>query len=166
MTAYFCNDGNAPIEIEADSPEEAAREYVDGGDWGEGAKTKWIRVWVTELDDRGVEIEDTRDSQTVALDPDEPDCVDGEEHDWVRPYVLVGGLEENPGVWGHGGGVQTTSVCRRCGAYRHGDSWAQDPETGEQGLCSVEYGQADEVSLAWVAEIEDCDQIAEISATE
>ena len=29
---YLCTDGNAEIEIEAESPEDAAQEYVDGGD--------------------------------------------------------------------------------------------------------------------------------------
>ena len=30
---YLCDDGNAGIEIEADTPVEAAQEYVDDGDW-------------------------------------------------------------------------------------------------------------------------------------
>lgn len=29
---YKCTDGNCEIEIEAESPDEAAQEYIDGGD--------------------------------------------------------------------------------------------------------------------------------------
>ncbi len=33
MTTYFCNDGNAELEIKANSAQEAAKKYVEGGDW-------------------------------------------------------------------------------------------------------------------------------------
>lgn len=76
---------------------------------------------------------------TVALDPEEPDCVDGDDHDWQRPLEIVGGIAENPGVWGHGGGVLIHDVCMRCGCGRHRDTWAQDPTDGTQGLQSLRY---------------------------
>ena len=41
-------------------------------------------------------------------------------------------------------------VCGHCGLYRERDTWAQDPQTGEQGLQSVSYQEADADSLAWV----------------
>ena len=75
---------------------------------------------------------------TVTLDPDEPDC-SGDEHEWAAPYKLVGGIRENPGVWGHGGGVIINEVCLSCGCARVTDTWAQDPATGVQGLRSVAY---------------------------
>lgn len=144
MTIYNCTDGYADIEIEADSAEEGAREYVAGGDWrAEGDGTTWVTVTVTD--------EDGDDSSyTITVDPDEPPCVDGEAHDWQSPLEVVGGIDENPGVWGHGGGVIMTEVCRHCGRYQVIDTWAQNPEGGEQGLTSTVYRDADEESLAWI----------------
>ena len=203
MAVYLCDDGNAELRIEADSPEEAAQEYVDGGDWGEITETIYIRVWVetapttvyrivytadtegdwcqqcgddyetreaaqaainadptAQPDEYGnrcypeiVEEEtepDDRDSHRIAIEPEEPECEEG-EHEWVSPLSVVGGIAENPGCWGHGGGVIYTEVCLHCGAYRETDTWAQDRETGEQGLRSVTYRDADDESLAWVA---------------
>lgn len=69
----------------------------------------------------------------------EPDCIDGHDHDWQSPVEIVGGIHENPGVWGHGGGVLVAEVCIRCGCGQHTDTWAQDPASGQQGLRSVEY---------------------------
>ena len=92
---------------------------------------------------------DQHERRTVALDEPEPDC-EAAEHDWQSPYDVLRGLSENPGVQGHGGGVVITEVCQHCGAYRVTDTWAQNPSTGEQGLHSVEYRDADEYSLAWV----------------
>lgn len=59
-----------------------------------------------------------------------PECVDGGEHDWRAPYGLVGGIVENPGVWGHGGGIVSTEYCFRCGCQMRSDTWAQDPSDG------------------------------------
>jgi hypothetical protein len=87
---------------------------------------------------------------TVTLEPEEPECAEGEEHDWRSPYSVLGGLKENPGVWGHGGGAIIKEVCRLCGWYRTTDTWAQRPDTGEQGLTEVSYAEPDEDSLAYV----------------
>lgn len=87
----------------------------------------------------------------VEIEPVPPRCV-AHNHDWRTPYSLLGGLRENPGVRGHGGGVVMRSVCRHCGIYRVVDTWAQDPVDGEQGLTSVTYLEADDSSLEWLAE--------------
>lgn len=79
----------------------------------------------------------------------EPPCVEGHEHDWQSPVSVVGGIKENPGVWGHGGGVIIREACSHCGYFRVTDTWAQDPETGEEGLREVSYEEPDEASLAW-----------------
>lgn len=134
MTTYICTDGNAEIKIEADSARDAAQEYVDGGDWGEITETTWIHVYVTAEG----EGEDERERVTITLDPEPPTCA-GADHDWVSPHWLLGGLRENPGVTGHGGGVICIEACRHCGARQTTDTWAQDRETGEQGLRSVSY---------------------------
>lgn len=154
MNTYLCDDGNNEIEIQAESAREAAEQYVDGGDygddWGESeSHTSWVEVYVQQVDSDGEEIGD-RESHTIEIDPEEPDCSHDDGHDWQSPYEVLGGLKENPGVWGKGGGVVVTKVCAHCGQYKITDSWAQNPGTGEQGLHSVEYREADDESLAWV----------------
>lgn len=137
MSSYRCTDSSgADVTIEAESAEEAAQEYVDGGDWTLD-KTTWIHVSVWPLDADGEELE--RERHTIRIDPDEPPCEGKGEHKWTTPHWLLGGLEENPGVWGHGGGVVCRDACLRCGCERVTDTWAQDPETGEEGLTSVAY---------------------------
>lgn len=89
-------------------------------------------------------------SSTLQVDPKEPDCEDDQEHDWCSPIEVVGGIKENPGVFGNGGGIIIKSVCSHCGIYRITNTWAQRPDTGEQGLESVSYEPADRDSLVWV----------------
>lgn len=133
----------------ATSPEAAlkiARGNVDRGNYNDTEGTLWIEVRVV-CEETGEE-----ESATVTLDEEEPDCEDGETHDWKSPHELLGGLEENPGVWGNGGGVIVKEVCMHCGCLRVTDTWAQNPETGEQGLESVSYEEgaftADELASA------------------
>jgi hypothetical protein len=94
------------------------------------------------------------ESRTVAVHPPEPSC-DECEHEWCSPLSVVGGHRDNPGVFGHDGGVIIREVCRHCAAYRVTDTWAQNPATGEQGLESVTYEEADEDSRAWAASCRD-----------
>ena len=150
----YADDGNAKLYYEGLSAAEAAKEYVDSGDWGYRTETIWVDVhtWRLGLDEDGDEVRVDEESHSIALEVDEPECSDGQEHDWRAPYSVVGGIRENPGVWGHGGGVIMHEVCRHCGTYRVIDTWATDRETGAQGLRSVEYREADEASLAWVSE--------------
>lgn len=157
MNTYLCNDGNCEVEIEADTTQEAAQQYVDDGEWGEIEETSWVNVRVTgpmpeppEFDDASTH-DDEPDNEwiKITLEPDEPECEDGEEHDWQSPIEIVGGIKENPGVWGHGGGVTMTSVCIHCGTERVIDTWAQDMSDGVQGLESTSYEAnkyADEVA--------------------
>lgn len=207
MPIYLCDDGNAEIEITADSAQEAAQEYVDGGSWGDDSETFMIDVYVQELPEHGadeLEIcrsdlgdggwslhipdddtdaglllsgESDRDASgigwsrpndedreeamqvyrdrfdreciTITVEPNEPECEAGQDHDWQSPHDVVGGLEENPGVQGHGGGVIIREVCAHCGCYRVTDTWAS--HGAQQGFESVRYEDADDDSLAWVA---------------
>lgn len=80
-----------------------------------------------------------RDSHKVAIEPAEPACSHGEGHDWQSPVEIVGGIDENPGVRGSGGGVIIDECCMHCGCQRQTDTWAQDRTDGEQGLTSVTY---------------------------
>jgi hypothetical protein len=91
------------------------------------------------------------DGMSIATDPDEPECADyGASHDWCSPYSVLGGDRDNPGVRGNRGGVIITTVCSHCGTYCVNDTWARNPENGEEGLESVEYRNADSTSLAFV----------------
>lgn len=146
---------------------------------GEATSTFWVwaALWREGADGEEEEVRGV----TVAVDPEPPWCeaprdleeledLDTEDlvalaglhtldvreeegHSWGQPWDLVGGLETNPGVWAHGGGVWTREVCLRCGVYRIVDSWAQDPDTGAQGLRSTEYQEADEESKRYLAEL-------------
>jgi len=146
LPGWVADDGNAEIHIpDASSGEDAARQYVEGGDWGdERHRTDWVDVWAWRrayaLDEDGevVTLALDRERHTIELPPDEPECSEGRAHEW-----------HERGVRGHGGGVIITEVCAHCGRYRIIDTWAQRPDTGEQGLESVEYREPDEISREW-----------------
>jgi hypothetical protein len=144
-TGYYADDGNAEVHYpDATSAREAARQYVDDGDWGESDTTMWVHVHVWPA---GGDADDSERIR-IEIEPDEPACESDEgEHDWQNPIELVGGIRENPGVFGHGGGVKIHEVCVRCGAFRVTNTWAQDPETGEQGLESITYEPAGTANL-------------------
>lgn len=112
---------------------EKARDWATYAEWGTVEETFWVDVAVEDL------ARDTLEIVTVQLDPEEPDCTDGPGHDWCDDHEIVGGCKESPGIWGHGGGIVIVEACRDCGCGRHTDTWAQRPDTGEQGLTSVEY---------------------------
>jgi hypothetical protein len=150
---YVADDGNAPVVYDDSSATDAAQDYVDNGDWGDRTDTCWIHVstWRQGINADGDDVECDEVTHTVTIEADEPKC-SASEHYWVSPHELLGGLEENPGVFGHGGGVIMKFVCLHCGTYSTTDTWAQDSQTGEQGLESVSYEPADERSREWVAE--------------
>jgi len=143
-------EGGATELVVATSLREARRlaaEWVQGGEYYDVDSTFWVTCWITCL------ATGESDDISVAIEAAAPDCAD-EGHTWESPEWL-GGCSENPGVWGHGGGVVITEVCAHCGTYRHTDTWAQRRDTGEQGLTSVEYRDADEASLAWIQSARD-----------
>lgn len=153
MPGWTVSDGHSPVPYPAaETAKDAAREYVCAGDWGDTTTTIWVHVTTWRVARVGdMELRVDIDHHCIAVDPDEPACVDkGSKHDWQSPHDIVDGTEENPGVCGHGGGVIVRTVCARCGRYRIVDTWAQDPETGKQGLRSIEYMEPDDQSLAWI----------------
>lgn len=203
MPTYLCDDGNAEIEITADTAREAAQDYVDGGDWGDAdGTTTYIDVYVQAIPDEtelpvtsyeweaepgvergmvsrvapeeresamaaceelGLDVSESehkghllvsvapgeRERITITIEPDEPEC-SADAHDWKTPHSVLGGIKENPGVWGNGGGVIAREVCAHCGRYRETNTWAQRRDTGEQGLTEVKYEDADDSSLEWL----------------
>lgn len=144
---YCADDGNAEVHYpHADTSREAAETYADGFDRPAPSDgTYWVRVtawqqcWSVTEDGEVITGRYGERTYTIAIEPGEPECIDGHDHDWKSPHDIVGGIESNPGVWGHAGGVLITEVCMHCGCGHHIDTWAQDPETGEQGLRSVRY---------------------------
>jgi len=142
-------DGDEQDTIEASSAEEALDIYeeslpVDLLRRDCDGETYWITATATNEDD-----EDDTAERSIAIDPEEPECADGCDHDWQQPIELVGGCQENPGWFGHGGGSKGYFVCANCGAKKTEDGWAQRPDTGEQGLTSIRYDEADEITLEW-----------------
>ena len=63
-------------------------------------------------------------------DPIAPPCTHDNGHHWKQTY-----FQRN------GGEVICRDRCIHCPVTREIDSWAQDPDTGEQGLDSVTYGR-------------------------
>lgn len=123
LMTYNCSDAyGAVIEIEAATSLDAAREYVETGCYEPEKRTVWITVRCWIGDDR-----DSSERHKITVEPIEPGCTE-DEHDWG-----------NESVYGSGGGVCITESCRHCGVERVIDTWAQDPEDGEQGLKSVTY---------------------------
>lgn len=136
MATYTLRDEGAELVIEAETlaeVRERAEEWTREVDWDTSGGTVYVDVSVIDEDGDYVE------TVTTAIHQPEPRCASGYEHDWESPHWLVGGLESNPGVWGHGGGIVINEACLRCGCRRRTDTWAQRRDTGEQGLTEVTY---------------------------
>jgi hypothetical protein len=58
----------------------------------------------------------------------EPDCDHPDGHEW-----------DDGDAWGHGGGIQRTDTCARCGLLKHIDTWGQIG--ANQGYHITEYEQ-------------------------
>ncbi|WP_019592023.1 hypothetical protein [Thioalkalivibrio sp. ALE20] len=130
---------------------EQAKDLLREGDWPHEGKTAYVAAEVVEIqeDPDGNEIELDHSAVSVRLDPPVPPC-EADQHDWCSPHELLGGLEENPGVSGNGGGVIITEVCRHCGRYRVTNTW--DQSQGPEPVETIEYHEADEASREWCAE--------------
>lgn len=130
-----------------DEAREIAEQWLRDGDWNMETAPKSIIVEadVITLDAEGDELDEER--VEVRIDPPEPPCTE-EEHDWQSPQWL-GGLAENPGVFGHGGGVIIHEVCAHCGWYRIRNTWDQDSPNGDP-VETLQYREPDEQSREWV----------------
>ena len=151
---WVCDDSGNEDVVWAESPEDAAREYVEaGGEDSAALSTQWCDVWVWTDED------EDRERVKVAIEPDEPACTSETGHDWRRPVAIVGGIDENPGCFGQGGGIVQLDCCMECGCRRRWTNWGQDMSDGTQGLEATSYEPsyyADEVEeLAEDDEIED-----------
>ena len=160
MKYYIFRDENGEAECaDAENMAEAkssAEKWVLGGSWGDDPTT--VSVSIYEYDTEETRDDDEWDGWVesaevhvgVNSDPEPPDCVDGEEHDWQSPEWL-GGCRENPGVWAIGGTqISSTEVCSRCGLYRH---YRSESTPGQYPIEAERtwYDDADEKSLDWVS---------------
>ena len=148
MKTYLIGDGQVDEIIQAESMEQAkslAADWIREGSWDQKCE---IDVRVVEIDPsqddgrdrRGAEIDDPEwITVEVGEDPQEPDCVDGETHDWRG----VGGCSQNPGVFSLGG---TKLVfyrrCEKCGWDKRTVSVGSQRNPGE--VDTVEYHGFDE----------------------
>jgi len=117
------------------------RNWMSGADFDTSEGTVYYHADIYQIltDADFVETEEYIGREDMSFDPPEPDCVHGEEHAWRSPHSR-----------GHGGGVIIRECCAHCGRYKVTDTWAQDRSTGEWGLRSETYEDADEASLKWV----------------
>jgi len=149
-------DFSHAIEITEDSAKEAAEEYVHDGDWSGAGQTSTIYINVHVAEKSDVDEDDDEgdyDSKNykIAVDPDSPEP----DAEWQSPHWAVGGLEENPGVCGNGGGVVITEVCLASGCAKITDTWAKDSQDGEEGLESIKYVEGYLQCKGWV--LSDCE---------
>lgn len=150
MQEWILRDGCDVVIEAADlaGARREARELAESGyEPAEDGRTYWVDVHILDF-----ESEECVETVTVEIDPEEPECEGDDDHDWQSPIELVGGIRENPGVFGHGGGVIITEACVRCGCARITDTWAQRRDTGEQGLRSVQYERdryTDKLAARW-----------------
>jgi len=138
MTTYtMVEDGNNAWEIihatDLQDAKQQLQEWAAGADWNQDepdASTIQVDYALYEGRWEPGEDGDPVYEYTHTYDPTPPPCT-GTEHEWEATVEQEGGLEENPGVWGHGGGVVIHDHCRHCGTRRTRDTWAQDDTTGE-----------------------------------
>ncbi len=146
LNRWDCIDVGKVDTITADSAEEALDSFADtySRDMYDCSGTVYVDIRVRN------QVTHEEEIRTITLAEPEPECVDGQAHDWQSPYSLLGGLKENPGVWGSGGGVRIKKVCAHCGAYRITETCAQRHDTGEYVGAETSYELPDDDSREWV----------------
>lgn len=150
MTTYFLSDRYGSREEFQVANDEVAEQAAEGllAEWYEDVdrtRTVWLHASLHRLTEPGKDPDEDADEDgwvdmggiTVTLESLEPDCTDERGHHYVHGDV-----------WGSGGGVAWTDRCIRCGLQYHRDTWAQDLETGQQGLFEERY----EVAEHWTPE--------------
>jgi len=150
MTKYRISDDQCSEVIEAESVDDAKDTAENNWKMGSWDTKCLIDVRVAELDDDG---EETGEVDWVEVecgeDPAEPECSSEDGHDWKSTHKVVRGLKENPGVFSRGGTTLTiVRCCANCGLYKRETLCGSQRNPGQ--CDTVEYDDADEISLAWV----------------
>lgn len=155
MKRYKIWDECASEIIEADSMDDAieqAQEWLRDGEWGDEGAAPSANVGELEADGNVVDQERT----SVDIEPDHAALIgrlvgpydgdricgfDPDDHDWTSEGE--GGLDENPGVWGHGGtAISVAQHCRRCRLHRTTRYTGSQRNPGEHD--TVEYTLLDD----------------------
>jgi hypothetical protein len=122
-----------------------------------------VRYWLREVDEDGIPLGPTYSGDVQAgPDPRPPltFCGDDDDaHNWVMPHEVVGGCEQNPGVFALGGtAMYYKQVCSRCGIYKVETHSGPQRNPGELEV-EIEYRAADDASRRWVESMTEwCDQ--------
>lgn len=128
---------------------EQVKEIWQAGDYNSKCV---VEVGLTEIDADGEAI-GYHYWVSVECGEDEPapECVEGEDHEWESPLECVGGIDSNPGVWSLGGTTITfKECCCKCGKYKIETQYGSQRNPGQ--VDEVEYEDADEASLEWIAQ--------------
>lgn len=155
MKSYKIREESGASEIiEAESLAEALETACEWASEGSYSERVMVRVWVQGLDEDGEPTDESLSGEVEAgpePKPEKTECgTEDEDHDWESPIELVGGCEENPGVWSTGGtSFHFEYVCSKCGMYKTVKTAGQQRNPGELEE-TIEYSAADERSLAWV----------------
>lgn len=134
-TARDCGGSETQIQAKNDDEAiEAVRAWVLEGDWDAGGCAITVSLFDADGDDvwRGdVDVP----ANEVAIDPHGRRHKErGHSHAWHRPVALVGGCDQNPGVWSTGGaGIVTVQVCA-CGAQRESRSAGGRRDPGQPAV--------------------------------
>ena len=106
---YYSEDNGFEQELNVTNFEDAldaGRDILESGDYATSEKSFTVSgvVEEREVDDDG-ETTTYSETITITIDPEEPDCSDNNDHDWI---------DGDP--WGIGGSaVQNTYTCKTCG---------------------------------------------------
>jgi len=142
MIFYFEEEGCA-TEIEADNEKKAITKYfsdVSIEDYIPDAnKTIHVEFLVSS---KQLNYGDYCPSNYHRLDPIADSCT-GDGHKWTSPYEIVGGLKENPGVTGNGGGLIIREICKYCQLEKVTNTWDTNPETGQK-VETIKYLRGDD----------------------
>jgi hypothetical protein len=128
MAVFMVYDEQCRVKITADTAQEAAEEFLNWLENEPDHETRRASCTVAHYGD----LWGAGEIHTIQLDPTEPPCIDDDGHAWTAPYDIVGGLPENPGVFGRGAGVRIHKICSRCGQHHFIDTSAEDVSSGER----------------------------------
>lgn len=120
--------GDAEIVLEARSGYQAAKAYVDGGEWGDPGSgvTVEVKVWQEALDHEGWISAVNEEEHSITLLPEEPPCTD-DAHHWE------GGCVSSEGTC-----FAYEHACSHCGLKRREVHYGSQRNCDEPEI-SIEY---------------------------
>lgn len=157
---WIADDGNQEIQYDSDvyDADEAAKQYVDDGDWGDdhrGSITVYTWQWAIDYKGNRCRVNESSHDIDLIATFDHAEAIKNvmgnagcgtspDDHDWTSEGE--GGCDTNPGVWKLNGTTMVyKSHCRCCGLHRTETvlGWQRNPGEGD----SVEYDVLDEETI-------------------